>query len=81
MKTVEYILPKNWGPAMTNDDMSGLEDDESAALDAFIAAESNGRAMFHCLDVADDSQFLRWHDAAQQFPLATDCATFTFQVA
>lgn len=78
MKTVDYILPAHWASALLYGDETGLDDDDSAALAAFLAGESDTIAGT-CLDVQDDGDnFRTYHDAQPYGVLACDCATFTF---
>jgi hypothetical protein len=72
---IEYFeLPTFWATALFYDDRTGLDDEDGAALDAFLA----GNPTLSCVDMDDNIGFTRWHDAARYGVLACDCATFTF---
>lgn len=76
MKTRTYTLPAHWAVYFVNGDASGYEDDEIEAIDAFTESENLG----FCVDVAEDTDFVTWHDASDFYPYAADCAEFTFEV-
>jgi hypothetical protein len=77
MQFQTFTLPSFWASALINSDTSGMEDRDERALDQWFAATFPNGA--HCVDVADDENFIRWHDASQ-YVLACDCSTFTFDV-
>ena len=77
MRIETAILPVHWASYLINDDKSGLDDSDIKAIDAWMS-EWNCDA--YCVDVADDTAFMRLHDAARWDVLACDCATFTFHV-
>lgn len=68
-----YILPSHWASSIFNGDESGLEDEESKAIDAFIRSE--GLQGWTEADVQGQS-FTRNHDAPGV--LACDCSEYTF---
>lgn len=77
-----FDLPETWACALMYGDESGMDDAESAALDAFITANTCEGRSFACVDVADTDagDFRRWHDASPFWPLACNVATFTFDM-
>ena len=80
MQFIEYKLPSNWASALINGDASGMEEDEIRIMDEFL----KGFDLFDkaCVDVADDSEFMRCpsciHSSYEL--LAGDYSTFTFQL-
>jgi hypothetical protein len=80
MKTVQYTLPTFWACALVNGDETGLDDADQASLDAFVADMVKEHGSCHCLDVAEDEGFMRYHDAEPYGVLACDAATFTFAI-
>lgn len=70
-----FTAPTNWAVYLINGDCSGMEDDDAAACDAWIASINLG---WPC-DVNDEG-FMHWHDARQFSPYAGDCSTYTFLV-
>jgi hypothetical protein len=80
MKTVEFILPDHWACAFINSDESGMDDDESEALGSFVSFMVKKYGSCHCVNVADDSNFVRYHDAADFGVLACEASTFTFAI-
>ena len=77
MITESYFLPAHWASALINADSSGLKDDDEAALNAWFDATFPHGA--HCIDVSEEPEFTRWHDASQ-YVLACDALTYTFDV-
>ena len=67
-------LPEHWACPLLYGDVSGLDDQEEAALDAFLADHPN----LFLADVDDESQFCRRHDATHYGVLACQCHLFTF---
>lgn len=77
-KTYTLMLPTHWASPLVNGDESGMEDEDIAALEAFTNDMVQIYGSCHCVDVSEDTQFMRWHDAAQYGVLAGDVAEFTF---
>lgn len=71
-----YNLPTHWASYLINADPTGLEDDEQKTVDRFVDGENLG----HCVDVSEDSSFMKYHDARLYGVLAGDCAEYTFEV-
>lgn len=80
MYEITQELPTHWASALINDDTSGFEPEEQAQYDAYCAAMNARYLSWHCVDVSDDTQFMRYHDAAPYGVLASDVATFMFHV-
>lgn len=78
IKTYTLMLPTHWASPLVNGDESGLEDEDQAQLEAFTADMVRTYGSCHCVDVSDDTEFMRWHDAAPYGVLACDVAEFTF---
>ena len=71
---MELTLPDHWASPLINGDETGLSDEEYESFNEFCDNELQG---LHCLDVKDDSTFVKYHDA-MQYALAGDCSTFVF---
>ena len=71
---IELTLPNHYAAPLINGDETGLDEDE---LDSFYEFCFNELENLHCLDVKDDSTFVKYHDA-KDYCLATDCSTFVF---
>lgn len=71
---MELTLPNHWAAPLINGDETGLSDEEYESFNEFCDNELQG---LHCLDVKDDSTFVKYHDA-MQYALAGDCSTFVF---
>lgn len=78
MQTVQYTLPEHWACALINGDETGLDDEDQAALDAFVDDMVKEHGSCHCVDVVDDAGFMRYHDAQPYGVLACNAATFVF---
>jgi hypothetical protein len=78
IKTYTLMLPTHWASPLVNGDETGLEDEDQAQLDAFVNDMVRTYGSCHCVDVSEDTEFMRWHDAAQYGVLACDVAEFTF---
>jgi hypothetical protein len=78
MKDIVLTAPSNWASYLINDDASGMDDNEIAACDAWLKAEFS-RQSHYCVDCVE-AGFMRYHDAASFYPLAADCAEYTFIV-
>ena len=74
IKTATYKLPAQWASALINGDWSGLKEREEEQLTAVIA----GEGLPDPLDVSDEPEFLKYHDAQPYGVLACDCSTFVF---
>jgi hypothetical protein len=78
IKTLTLELPVHWACALINSDESGMDDEDIAALNAFVDDMVRNYGSCHCVDVSEETGFSRWHDAAQYGVLACDTAEFTF---
>lgn len=78
IETVTFMLPTHWAAALINGDETGMDDEDSAALEAFTKDMVRNYGSCHCVDVSGDTEFMRWHDAAHYGVLACDVAEFTF---
>lgn len=78
MKTTTLIAPSAWASAIINGDYSGLERNEIAALNTFLARE--GVSFADCL-TCEDAGFVRLHDAYREVPFPADCQAYTFRAA
>lgn len=80
LKVEQFLLPAHWASALINDDASGLDDDDAAALDQF--ADDMVKTYGRCwpLTCDDDLQFMTYHDARPFGVLACDVVTFHFDV-
>jgi hypothetical protein len=73
---IELTLPNHYAAPLINGDETGLEDNELESFNEFCNEQLQG---LHCLDVKDDSSFVKYHDA-KDYCLATNCSTFTFMI-
>ena len=73
-ETTTYVLPSHWASALFYGDLTGLEEHDEEQLMAFIAGED----LPDPLDVSDEPEFLKYHDAQPYGVLACDCLTYTF---
>ena len=80
MHTVTRTLPSHWASALVNDDESGLENEDIEALNAFCESMIAQYGSYHCVDVSEDEQFIRWHDAEWFGVPACMASEFTFDV-
>ena len=67
-------LPEHWACPLLYGDISGLDDQDEAALDSFLADHPN----LYCVDVGDESHFCHRHDATRYGVLACSCREYTF---
>lgn len=81
IKTITAMLPAHWACALTYGEDDSLSDEDIAALEAFTKDMVRTYGSCHCVDVSEDTQFMRWHDAAQYGVLAGDVAEFTFMIS
>ena len=81
METIEHKLPSYWASALINGDTTGMEDNEIRIMNEFL--EGFDLTDKHCLDVADDSEFMPCpsyiHSSYEL--LAGDYSTFTFAIS
>lgn len=80
MQTVIRTLPSHWASALVNGDESGLENEDIEALNAFCESMIAQYGSYYCVDVSEDEQFMRWHDAEWFGVGACQVADFTFDV-
>lgn len=78
--TVTQTLPVHWACALMYDDTSGFDPEEQAHYDAYCAYMSRKHHSWHCVDISEDTDFVRYHDAASFGVLACDTAAFMFHV-
>jgi hypothetical protein len=77
--TTTYCLPAHWAPALFNDDASGLDDQDAAALENLLREEGLAAP----LSIVGDDQgqdpfFKTYHDARPYGVLACDCFDYVF---
>jgi hypothetical protein len=70
---IQCTAPSAWASYLINDDATGLDDGESAIIDAWLEYNQLG----HCYD-CEDAGFLHRHDASG-YALAADCQLYTFE--
>jgi hypothetical protein len=65
---------------LINGDESGFDDDDSAAMDAFVddMLATNGEC--HCIGMGEDMGFMTHHDAQPFGVLACDASEFIFDI-
>jgi len=66
-------LPAHWLPALVNNDTTGLDDAEAAAFSRWLYDTTIEFGFPAVSDVASDSYFARYHDAAEYGVLACMC--------
>lgn len=76
IKTVTYTLPTYWASSLVNDDPTGLTDEDERSIEDFFADNPN----LHCVDISEDYEFARWHDATPYGVPACEVSQYTFQV-
>lgn len=76
-----YVLPEFWAVALFNDDTSHFDDTDHEHFNAFCTDMDNRYLSWHCVDMSEDTDFMRYHDAARYGVLACDTAKFMFHVA
>ena len=74
LKFETYTLPEYWAPALVNDDATGMDDLERAAMNEWLRDNDPGVCV-HC----DDASFFTERHDARGYALACDCLNFTFQ--
>ena len=77
METETYILPEHWACALFYGDDTGLDDDDQAALDAWVKDHHH---LGDPLDMTNEGSFWRFHDARPYGVLACNCADYVFPV-
>lgn len=75
MTTHTFTLPNHWAAPLINDDWTGIEDHEEEKCILQFLSDNPGLI---CIDVAEDSSFIKYHDAADYGVLPSDCSTFIF---
>jgi hypothetical protein len=73
LDTIDVTAPSHWASYLINGDASGMEDDEIAACNAWIAREGVGMPVS-----CEDAGFIWYHDARPECPFGADCQTYTF---
>ena len=74
-QTITATAPSAWASYLINGDDSGIEPEDKAACDAWIAREGLG---LPCS--CDDAGFMWRHDAYNECPLGADCQEYTFLI-
>ena len=82
MKLLELDLPTHWASALINGDMSGYDDGDIAALDAFTDDMVKEYGQCWAVDMAEDDggDFRTYHDARRFGVLACDVTTYSFDI-
>lgn len=75
LETVTGTAPSYWACYFINGDSGDMTPEEIAAADQFAAWL--GACPCDCSPEEESPGFLRWHDAAQFWPYAADCLTYT----
>ena len=73
-KVQTLTAPSHWATYLFYGDDSGLDDNEAAKIDAWLACEGVNSPVS-----CDDAGFIRYHDASR-FALASDCQEYTFLI-
>lgn len=80
MQKEYFTLPTHWASALINGDLSGYESDDLEAIREFTGDMVHQYGSCHCIDVGEDVNFIRHHDASVYGVLACDCSTYTFDI-
>lgn len=81
MKTEQFDLPQSWASALIGGDVSGMSDEDEAALNAFTDSMVKEHGQCWAVDVSEDGDdFRTYHDARRFGVLACNVATFTFDI-
>jgi len=81
IKTETYVLPEHWANWLVNGDPNGMDEDEFNAMFNWAQRMIDMHGKCWCIGTADSEPgFMRWHDAAEAFPYATECLEFIFDV-
>ena len=78
IQTENYDLPAHWASALINGDESGLEPEDSEALEAFTADMVAEYGQCWAIDCSEEPSFTAYHDAKRYGVLACETLTFTF---
>lgn len=79
--TFEYFtLPTHWATALVNGDLTGFDDDDLKHIEEFTEDMVHQYGKCWCVDVGEDVNFIRHHDASVYGVLACDCSTYTFDI-
>lgn len=73
LKQIKVTAPSHWASYFINGDASGLETEEQLQADKFLKRQGLGSPVS-----CEDAGFMRWHDAAEEMPLAADCQEYLF---
>lgn len=76
LKPLTITAPSYWASYLINGDDSGLEPQEKAACDAWLAREAVGLPVS-----CDDAGFCHRHDAWAEAPYSADCQDYVFLIA
>jgi hypothetical protein len=80
MDIQELTLPTHFASALINGDESGLSERDQDVLELFTQHQVNKFGSCWCMDVKDDAAFTACHDLAYLGIMASDCATFVFDI-
>jgi hypothetical protein len=75
-----FELPSHWATALLYGELDGFEDEDVQAIEGFERYMHVNFGSCFCVEVSDDTDFKRWHDACQFGVLASGVSTFTFDV-
>lgn len=76
MELNEYTAPESWACYLINGDASGYDPEEMEAILAFERELAGPVVSCTGPEDSDHPGFLRWHDAADVYPYAADCALY-----
>lgn len=75
MTIEEFTLPDSWASPLINDDWTGIDDTEEQKIILQFLADHPSLC---CMDVKEDSSFMKYHDVSEYGVLASNCSTFLF---
>jgi len=73
-----YQLPKNWAHYLIYGEQDGYDEGEVSRIRQWERRTFWNAEFWDCVDVADDCEFMRYHDATNVLPVAAECLTFAF---
>ena len=79
-ETLELAIPSHWICPIAYGDTTGLDDAEERAFGRWLDDHIREFGPITLGDVAGESHFARYHDAAEYGVLACDCLDVTFMV-
>ena len=81
MRTINFILPAYYAPAMINGDYDGLTDKEMTILTDFVHDNIFKYGRFDCVDAdVDNTYFSPFNDLTGMRSVGSDVCKYTFVI-